>query len=356
MHTVDVAVPGAPYRVTIDAGAIARGASLRPLVRGPSVLLVTDSNVGPHHAAAAVRQLADLQVTPVELPAGEEHKTLASAARLWDALAQARLGRDATVVALGGGVVGDLAGFAAATWQRGIDLLQVPSSLLAMVDAAVGGKCALDLPQGKNLVGAFHQPRAVLVDPELLATLDDRELRAGLAEAIKIALAFDAAAFAALERDVAALLAREPAALERLIVRSIALKAAVVGRDPDERGERALLNLGHTFGHAIEAAQGYRGWRHGEAVACGLAMAARASCARGTLAAADRDRVLALLARAGLPLAPPREVGRAALEALFPADKKARGGRPRFVMLRGLGAAELVGDLTEAALDAAFAT
>ena len=355
MRTVDVPLPTAPYRITIDPGALTQGSALRPLLRGPSALLVTDSLVGPHYADAVARQLQGLAQATVVLPAGESHKTLASAERVWDALAAAGFGRDTTVVALGGGVVGDVAGFAAATWQRGVDLVQVPTSLLAMVDSAVGGKCAVNHAAGKNLIGAFHQPRAVLVDPACLATLDARQLRAGLAEIIKVALALDAAFLAALERDLDRILARDPAALAKAIARSLELKAAVVVAAELEHAQRALLNLGHTFGHAIESAQGYEGLLHGEAVAAGLALAARASHALGTLSAAELARILALLARAGLPSALPAGLGRAALEPRFARDKKARDGRPRFVVMRGIGRAELIDGLPEPALAAAFA-
>jgi len=355
MRTVEVPLAGAPYLITIDAGSLARGTGLRTLVRGPSALLVTDANVGPRYAAAFGAALGGVAVASVELPAGERHKDLAALQQVWDALATHGFGRDTTVIGLGGGVVGDLAGFAAATWQRGVDLVQVPTTLLAMVDAAVGGKTAINHAAGKNLIGAFHQPRAVHVDPAVLATLEDAELRAGLGEVIKLALAFDAELLARLEQELGALLARQPAACEAVIARCCELKAAVVARDEREHGERALLNLGHTFGHAIETAQHFRGWRHGEAVAAGLAMAARASVALGTLGAAERDRILVLLARAGLPTAAPAGLGRAELERTWTRDKKARDGRPRFVVLRGIGRAELVDDLPEAALAAAFA-
>jgi 3-dehydroquinate synthase len=355
MRTVDVRLPAAPYRITIDPGTLAQGSALRPLLRGPSALLVTDSVVGPAYAGGVQRQLEGLSQATVILPTGERHKTLESAQRVWDALAAAGFGRDTTVVALGGGVVGDVAGFAAATWQRGVDLVQVPTSLLAMVDSGVGGKCAINHAAGKNLIGAFHQPRAVLVDPACLATLDARQLRAGLAEVIKVALAFDAAFLASLERDLDRILAQDAAALEQAIGRSLELKAEVVVADEREQGRRALLNLGHTFGHAIESAQGYAGLLHGEAVAVGLACAARASQALGALDAAALARILALLARAGLPTALPVGLGRAALEPRFARDKKARDGRPRFVVLRGIGRAELIDALPEPALAAAFA-
>ena len=355
MRIVDVPLPLAPYRITIDAGALARGSDWRSQLRGPSALVVTDAVVGPLHAVGIARQLHGLEHAEVVLPVGEQHKTLVSAQLVWDALAAHRYGRDTTVIALGGGVVGDVAGFAAATWQRGVDLVQVPTTLLAMVDSSVGGKSAVNHAAGKNLIGAFHQPRAVLIDPDCLRTLDARAFRSGLGEVIKVALALDGAFFSELERGIDGIVAGDALALEHAIARSLELKAAVVVADEHEQGHRALLNLGHTFGHALEAAQGYQGLLHGEAVATGLAMAARASHALGTLTTADLDRVLALLGRAGLPTALPAGIGRSELATRFTADKKARAGQPRFVVLRGIGRAELVEGLPEPALAAAFA-
>jgi 3-dehydroquinate synthase len=354
MRTVDVPLPLAPYRITIDPGALARGIDWRGMVRGPSALVVTDAEVGRLYATSLAHQLRGLSHSEVVLPVGEHHKTLASAGLVWDALAAQGYGRDTTVIALGGGVVGDVAGFAAATWQRGVDLVQVPTTLLAMVDSSVGGKCAINHAAGKNLVGAFHQPRAVLIDPVCVGTLDGGVYRSGLGEVIKVAAGLDAAFFAELERSVDAIVAYDTPAQVHAIARSLELKAATVVADEREQGMRALLNLGHTFGHALEAAQGYRGLLHGEAVAVGLAMAGRASHALGTLTTAELDRILALLARAGLPTALPTGLGRAELEPRLARDKKARGGQPRFVVLRGIGRAELVADLPEAALAAAF--
>jgi 3-dehydroquinate synthase len=354
MHSVEVALPGRAYRIDVGADLLDDAARVRALVAGDSALIVTDGAVGPRYAARVARGLGDLAHGVLELPAGEQHKSLASVEKVWDALAEHRFGRDATVLALGGGVVGDTAGFAAATWQRGIAYAQLPTTLLAMVDSAVGGKTGVNRAAGKNAIGAFHQPRAVLIDVATLATLDPAELRAGLGEVIKYAAGFDAGLLELLERDLDALLAGDPAATVPVVARCCALKAAVVVADERESGRRALLNLGHTFGHALEQALGYGRWRHGEAVACGVAMAARASVALGTLPAADAARIERLVARAGLPTAPPHGIGRAELEPWFARDKKARDGTPRFVVLRGLGRAELVAGLPGAALDAAF--
>jgi len=354
MLSVEVALPARAYRIDVGAGLLDDAVRVRALVAHRSALVVTDAEVGPLHGGRLGRSLGDLGHRLCELPAGERHKSLASVERVWDALADGGFGRDATVLALGGGVVGDVAGFAAASWQRGIAFSQLPTSLLAMVDSSVGGKTGINRASAKNAVGAFHQPRGVLIDVATLATLDPAELRAGLGEVIKYAAGFDAGLLTTLERDLDALLAGEPMTCVAVVARCCELKAAVVVADEREAGPRALLNLGHTFGHALEQALGYGRWRHGEAIACGVAMAARASVALGTLAAADAARIERLIARAGLPLAPPAGIGRAELEPLFARDKKARDGAPRFVVLHGLGRAEVVSGLPPAALDAAF--
>lgn len=354
MRIVEVPIPDRPYRITIAAGALDSVELLRPLVAHDTALIVTDERVAPLYLARVQAALAGVSHRVLILPAGEQHKSLASVERVWDALGAGGFGRDATLLALGGGVIGDTAGFAAASWQRGIAFVQLPTTLLAMVDSAVGGKTGINRTSGKNAVGAFHQPRGVLVDVTALTTLGERELRTGLAEVIKYALAFDAALLAVLERDLERLLARDPVTCEAVIARCCELKAAVVAADERETGARALLNLGHTFGHALERALGYGTWLHGEAVAAGLAMAARASHALGHLNAAEVDRIECLIARAGLPTGPPPELGRPELESLFNADKKARGGRARFVVLRKLGQAEVVDGLSESALAAAF--
>ena len=276
------------------------------------------------------------------LPDGEVHKSLASADRLFTALAKSGASRDATVIALGGGVVGDLAGFAAALWMRGVSLVQIPTTLLAMVDSSVGGKTAVNLSQGKNLVGAFHQPRAVLIDPLLLATLPKRELRAGLAEVVKYGAIGDGAFFSWLEHHAEALLTLRPDSTAEAIERSVRHKAGVVARDERENGERALLNFGHTFGHAIEALGEYRGLNHGEAVAVGMILAAELSARIGMATSADYNRLNDLLARLGLPTRiPPGQTASQLLEAMR-LDKKALSGELRLVLWRGIGQAELV--------------
>ncbi|HET7756888.1 MAG TPA: 3-dehydroquinate synthase [Steroidobacteraceae bacterium] len=355
MDSLEVRLGTRSYPILIGAGLIARAEVLRPYLPGGDVLVVSNTTVAPLYLPPLAAGLGSRRHVEVLLPDGEAHKTLANLARVLDVLVANRFGRDCTVVALGGGVVGDLAGFAAACYQRGVALVQVPTTLLAQVDSAVGGKTAVNHPGGKNLIGAFHQPAAVLADTGTLATLPARELRAGLAEVIKYGLMCDAAFFAWLEAHVDALLAGEPAALAHVVRRSCEIKAAIVGRDEREQGgERALLNLGHTFGHALESATAYRGWLHGEAVAAGLVMAAAMSCECGLLPAAELARIEALITRAGLPV---RAAGVAPAELLehMRIDKKVLGGRLRLVLLRGIGAAFMTGDYPQAALARALA-
>jgi 3-dehydroquinate synthase len=343
----------APYDIVIGAGLLDDGAALAAQVRGRHVLLVSDDNVAPLYAARVAGALGARGVagTLVScIAAGEASKTLAAFGELMRELADFGATRDACVFALGGGVVGDLAGFAAACWMRGVDCVQLPTSLLAMVDSSVGGKTAVDLPQGKNLVGAFHPPRAVFADTGTLRTLPDRELRAGLAEVVKYGAIRDQAFLGWLERNAAVLLTRDDAALAEAIATSCAHKAAIVERDPRERGERALLNFGHTFAHAIEAEQGYGGLVHGEAVAIGMVLAARLAATLELAEAADADALAHLLARLGLPTALPAGLEPAALLERMRLDKKASAGGLRFVLWDGVGAARVVADVPEAAV------
>jgi 3-dehydroquinate synthase len=289
------------------------------------------------------------------LPPGEQEKNLQRFGEVIEALATLGASRDATVFALGGGVVGDLAGFAAACWMRGVRFVQLPTTLLAMVDSSVGGKTAVDLPSGKNLVGAFHQPAAVLADIATLATLPERELRAGLAEVIKYGAIFDVGFISWLERNIDALRARDEIALTEAIARSCRHKAGVVARDEQEQGERMLLNFGHTFGHAIEVEQGYGGLLHGEAVAIGMVVAAKLATTVRRAPLADVERLVALLRRAGLPVAVPEGLDPAALLARMKLDKKTVSGVPRLILWRGIGKAEIVRDVPEAAILQALA-
>ncbi|MGV6494273.1 3-dehydroquinate synthase [Stenotrophomonas rhizophila] len=353
-----VAVGGdTPYTIHIGPGLLGQGALLAQHVRGRHVLLLSDSSVAPLYLAGVKSALLaarpDLRVGELVLPAGEASKTLANFGAAITALAALGATRDACVLALGGGVVGDLAGFAAACWMRGVDCIQLPTSLLAMVDSSVGGKTAVDIPEGKNLVGAFHPPRAVIADTAALRTLPPRELRAGLAEVIKYGAIGDPLFFQWLQAERAALLAGDDAALAQAIARSCEHKADIVARDPLEKGERALLNLGHTFGHAIETEQGYGApgndnLNHGEAVAVGMVLAARLSAQLGMSSEADTAQLRDLLLHYELPVAIPAGLAAEALLARMRLDKKNVAGRLRLVLWRGIGRAEVVGDVDEA--------
>jgi 3-dehydroquinate synthase len=342
-----------PHAIRIGGGLLGDAAALLAPLRGRHALVVSDANVAPLYSPRvvdALRSRDGIAIGECVLPAGEAAKRLPQFERVLQALAALGATRDACVYALGGGVVGDLAGFAAACWMRGIDCVQLPTSLLAMVDSSVGGKTGLDLDAGKNLVGAFHPPVAVLADTDALRTLPPRELRAGLAEVVKVGAIRDAGFLDWLDAHAGALLGNDGEALAEAISRSCAQKAAIVERDPFERGERALLNFGHTFGHAIEAGQAYAGLNHGEAVAVGMVLAARLSARLGVAADADADRLAALLARLGLPVALPHGLDPDGLLARMRLDKKATGGGLRFVLWRGPGRAETMAGVDEAAV------
>jgi 3-dehydroquinate synthase len=343
MQTLDIELGPRSYPILVGPGLLGDTGLLAARIRAREVMLVSNVTVAPLWSPRLESALAGFRVGHCILPDGEAHKTLTTVSRVFDALVDAGMNRDCAVLALGGGVVGDIAGFAAACYQRGVDFVQLPTTLLAQVDSSVGGKTGVDHPGGKNLIGAFHQPVAVLADTDTLQTLPDRELRAGLAEVIKYGLIGDAEFLGWIEANLDALLARDAAALEFAICRCCRCKAAIVARDEREQGERALLNLGHTFGHAIETAAGYGTWLHGEAVAAGMAMASEFSRRLGWLDRADVERIRALLVRAGLPADPPGlEPGRA-LE-LMRMDKKVRAGRIRLVLLERIGRAICTGD------------
>ncbi len=351
--SVDVGGP-APYRIDIGTGLLQDAAALAAHWRGRHALIVSDSHVAPLYVEAVQTALREAKpgarIALHVMEAGEASKTLANFGAVVDSLAHLGATRDACVFALGGGVVGDLAGFAAASWMRGIDCVQLPTSLLAMVDSSVGGKTAVDIPAGKNLVGAFHLPRAVLIDTAALATLPPRELHAGLAEVVKYGAIFDAGFIDWLESNVDALLALDPAAIAHAIAASCRYKAAVVERDPFERGERALLNFGHSFAHAIETEQGYGALVHGEAVAVGMVLAARLSARLGMAGDADADRLQALLARFGLPVAVPAGLAADALIARMRLDKKNDARGLRLVLWEGIGRARAVPGIAEDAV------
>ncbi len=347
---LEVALGARSNPISIGSGLLGDGMRLRRCIHGRQALLVTDQNVALHHLPPVLAALADIRHRVLILPPGEQEKNLSRFAELMQALAELRASRDVTLIAMGGGVVGDLTGFAAACWMRGVRFVQLPTTLLAMVDSSVGGKTAVDLPEGKNLVGAFHQPAAVIADTDTLATLPERELRAGFAEVIKYGALGDAAFFAWLEEHAEALITRQAELLAEAIERCCRHKAAIVARDETEQGERALLNLGHTFGHAIEVEAGYGTVLHGEAVGIGMCCAARLSTAMGMAPAAHAHRLEALLRCFGLPTAVPSTLDPQRLLAAMQLDKKAVSGRLRLVLWRGIGAAELVDGVADDAV------
>jgi 3-dehydroquinate synthase len=349
VDTLNVELGTRSYPILIAGGLLGHAEVFQQHLHARELLIVSNTTVAPLYLPTLTASLGKRRLVEVILPDGEAHKTLANASRVLDVLIANRLPRDCAVLALGGGVVGDLAGFAAACYQRGVDFVQLPTTLLAQVDSAVGGKTGVNHAGGKNLIGAFHQPVLVVNDTATLATLPPRELRAGLAEVIKYGLIADAALFEWLENHLGELLAGDPAALAHIIRRSCEIKAAVVGRDEREQGERALLNLGHTFGHAIESATSYRQWLHGEAVGAGLVMAAAMSATCGFLGAAEAGRVRRLIERAGLPTRIGSVAPSAALDHMA-FDKKVLGGRLRLVLLRGIGEAVVSADYPPEAL------
>ena len=349
MTTLDVGLGARAYPIHIGPGTIDRAGELLQSSASRRAVIVTNAIVAAHHLARLQASLtsADVKADVVLLPDGETHKNSATLLDLVTRLLELRIDRWTTLIALGGGVIGDIAGFAAAIYQRGLSFVQVPTTLLAQVDSSVGGKTGINHPLGKNMIGAFWQPRAVLIDTDCLMTLPDRELRAGIAEIIKHGAIRDAHFFAWLESHMPALLAKDAAELTHAIHRSCAIKAAIVAADERETGERALLNFGHTFGHAIEAAQGYGAWLHGEAVAAGMVCASRLSERVCGFDASQSARIAALVAAAKLPTTPPKIAADRWLD-LMGRDKKVADGSIRFVLLEALGRAVLRGDVAPA--------
>lgn len=342
MRTVTVALEERSYPIHIGPGLLARGELLWPMLKTKKALIVSNETVAPLYLERIARTLEEggVEIQAVILPDGEVYKNWETLNLIFDALLAAHCERSTTLVALGGGVVGDMGGFAAACYQRGMPFIQVPTTLLAQVDSSVGGKTAINHPLGKNMIGAFYQPRLVLADTATLSTLPDRELKAGLAEVIKYGLIRDPAFLLWLEQHIESLLARENEALIYAVERSCVNKTEVVVADERESGERALLNLGHTFGHAIETGMGYGVWLHGEAVAAGTMIACELSRLLGWLTAEDVLRIERLFLRAGLPVRAP-DLGTERWLELMRHDKKVQDGRLRLVLLKALGCATL---------------
>ena len=346
-HTIEVDLGDRSYPIVIGRDLLDGHFDLAAHVGGQDCLVVSNETVAPLYLDKLLQDLAGCSVASISLADGEAHKTLATMQQILDQLARRGANRDTTLIALGGGVVGDITGFAAACYMRGVSFIQVPTTLLAQVDSSVGGKTGVNHEKGKNLIGAFHQPKLVLIDTDTLNTLPERELRAGLAEVIKYGAICDSDFFAWLEANITSLLERDPAALASAVRRSCELKADVVAEDERESGRRAILNFGHTFGHAIERCQGYGDWLHGEAVAAGMLMAAQLS----GIPAEDVARLEKLTAAAGLPTAPPDIATRRWLGAMG-MDKKVQQKKLRFVLLHSLGDAYTTSDYDEKRLQA----
>lgn len=345
-RTLNVALDERSYPIHIGTGLIGRADALTPYLAGQQVMVVTNETIAPLYLEKLCASLPEqLDVRTVVLPDGEQYKTIEQVSRIWDALLEAGFNRRCTLIALGGGVIGDMVGYAAAAYQRGVAFIQVPTTLLSQVDSSVGGKTGVNHPLGKNMIGAFWQPKAVLVDIDTLKSLPRRELSAGLAEVIKYGLIRDEAFLSWLEDNMPALLDVEPAVVAEAIARSCQIKADIVAEDETEQGVRALLNLGHTFGHAIEAHQGYGNWLHGEAVGAGMAMAATLSHRLGWLDNAALTRSLAVIESAELPLSAPANMTRDDFLTRMRLDKKNIDTRLRLVLLNALGDA-CISDVT----------
>lgn len=344
MQTIQVELGDRSYPIFIGSGLLDRLDLVTSHIKGQQVMVVSNETVAPIYLDKVCAGLSGFQCESVILPDGERYKTLEVLLKIFDALLEKHFGRDVTIIALGGGVVGDMAGFAAACHQRGVDFIQVPTTLLAQVDSSVGGKTGVNHPLGKNMIGAFHQPQCVLIDTDVLNTLDNRQLSAGLAEVVKYGLIRDGEFYAWLETNMESLLDCDPDALSYAIARSCQNKAEIVAADERESGVRALLNLGHTFGHAIETGMGYGEWLHGEAVAAGMHQAADLSQRLGWISSDDVTRIALLLESARLPVFAPRSISTDRFLELMAVDKKVKSGRIRLVLLKSIGEAVIMED------------
>ena len=344
MKTLHVDLGTRSYPIYIGRQLLGNPNLLAPHIKGKQVLIVSNETVAPLYLDKTLASLNGYQVETVILPDGEQYKNLDTVNMIFDALLKHRFDRQCTLIALGGGVVGDITGFAAATYQRGVNFIQIPTTLLAQVDSSVGGKTGVNHPLGKNMIGAFHQPQCVIIDTETLNTLDDKQLSAGLAEVIKYGLILDAEFFNWIESHMQGLLSRDPEDLAEAIERSCQNKANVVAADEKEAGQRALLNLGHTFGHAIEAGMGYGEWLHGEAVGTGMLMAADLSHRQGWISSAQLERIRKILLAANLPVHTPDELDSARFMELMAVDKKVQAGKIRLVLLTDIGNSRVCDD------------
>ena len=346
MATLRVELGERSYPIYIAPRLLEQSSPLAQHIKSKRVCVISNDIVFPLYGERLLAALTDFQVDYLVLPDGEQEKSLANFDRIMSHMLEHGHGRDSTLIALGGGVIGDITGFAAACYQRGVDFIQIPTTLLSQVDSSVGGKTAVNHPLGKNMVGAFYQPNAVLIDITSLNTLPAREFAAGMAEVIKYGILGDAEFFAWLEENKAGIKAQEPELLQQVIARCCQCKADIVAEDEKEAGKRALLNLGHTFGHAIEAEQGYGVWLHGEAVAAGMVIASTLSVERGLLLAPELRRIEQLIAYFDLPTTSPSDMGLDAYLKHMKRDKKNVAGQLRFVLPTGIGSSEVVGDVT----------
>jgi 3-dehydroquinate synthase len=350
MRTLKVDLGERSYPIFIGQGLLDKGL-MAPYISGKQVLVVTNETIAPLYLDRLKSTLdKQFQVDEIILPDGEQYKNLDQINSIFDSLLSNRHNRTTTLIALGGGVIGDMTGFAAACYQRGVDFIQVPTTVLSQVDSSVGGKTGVNHPQGKNMIGAFHQPQCVVIDTDVLNTLPEKELAAGMAEVIKYGLIYDEAFLCYLEDHIDGLMGLQSDLLEQAIYRSCEIKAEVVAQDEREGGIRALLNLGHTFGHAIEADQGYGEWLHGEAVGAGTMMAADLSCRLGYISKSDVERIRAILEAADLPLYPPESMAAERFVDLMAVDKKVIDGSIRLVLLREIGKAFVTSDFPASTL------
>lgn len=356
LSTLQVELGERSYPIYIGQGLINDGELFSRHIKSSQVLVVSNETVAPLYLEQVLGGLAGFQVEQVVLPDGEKYKNLEVLNRIFDQLLSKRFDRGCTLVALGGGVIGDMTGFAAACYQRGVDFIQAPTTLLSQVDSSVGGKTGVNHPLGKNMIGAFYQPNAVIIDIETLKTLPARELSAGLAEVIKHGIITDATYFSWLESHIQDLRTLDPVALAHAIEGSCRIKSRVVSADEKEAGQRALLNFGHTFGHAIETGMGYGVWLHGEAVGAGMCMAARMSRLLGWIGNEDEKRIVRLVKAAGLPVSPPPEISLERFRELMAVDKKVMAGQLRLVLLKDIGKALITNEFPSDILDQTIAS
>lgn len=355
MKTLHVDLGSRSYPIFIGAGLLNKTELLEPYIQGKTTVTVSNTTVAPLYIDKIHQLTPHFSNTDILLPDGEKYKTFETLGQIYTEMLEARCDRKATLLALGGGVVGDVAGYASATYQRGINFIQIPTTLLSMVDSSVGGKTGVNHPLGKNMVGAFHQPQCVIIDTETLNTLDDRQLSAGIAEVIKYGYINDLEFIDWLDENMEKLLKRDPEALAYAIYLSCEHKAKIVAADEKEKGQRALLNLGHTFGHAIETGMGYGNWLHGEAISAGMVMAAELSKEHGWIDQAELNSIHALLKKANLPITPPKEISASRFNELMSIDKKVQDGVLHLVLMKSLGESIISSDFDSEALQKVLA-